>query len=129
MLESSEEPELKTPVVHRLSSVVQKHALTIHLILILALGLAIRIAYWQDARAYTAGGDEIDYVIPAQTLLRDGKYVDTFVSSDRMWTRVPLTQLVFAASFLMVPDQAATQAQGDDAALMQPRYDALNLAQ
>src|SRR3954470_13676737 len=102
-------------------------ALHISLVLILALG--VRLAYWSDARAYRIGGDEQDYVIPAQTLIREGKYVDTFVSRGHQWTRVPLTQLFFAASFLLVPDTLANSAEGDEAAPMEYRYDALNLAQ
>jgi hypothetical protein len=46
-----------------------------------------------------------------------------------MWTRVPLTQLLFAASFLPVDDPQAQSAEGDDAVLMEKRYAALNLAQ
>ncbi len=102
---------------------------TANILLIFALGLAIRVAYWQDARAYALGADEPDYVIPAQTFARDGRYVDTYISNDRIWTRVPLTALFFAGSFLFAPDSAAAGAQGDDAALMEPRYDALNIAQ
>src|SRR5207237_7793778 len=75
------------------------------------------------------GADEPDYVIPAQTLARDGRYVDTYISNNRIWTRVPLTAIFFAGSFLLVSDSAAATAQGDDAALMEPRYDALNIAQ
>jgi hypothetical protein len=89
----------------------------------------VRLAYWSDARAYRVGGDEQDYVIPAQTLVRDGQYIDTFVSRGHQWTRVPLTQLFFAGSFLFVPDSVAASAEGDEAAPMEPRYDALNLAQ
>src|SRR5215210_7180041 len=96
---------------------------------VLALALLVRLAYWSDARGYSIGADEPDYVIPAQTLVRDGRYVDTFISRDRVWTRVPLTSFLFAASFLFVPDSLAAGAEGDDAALMQPRYDALNMAQ
>lgn len=104
-------------------------ACVLHVLVVFGLALGVRLAYWQDARAYSIGADEPDYVLPAQTLLRDGRYVDTFITPGRTWTRVPLTSLVFASSFLFVPDQAAKQAAGDDAALMEPRYDALNLAQ
>src|SRR5438874_7567013 len=100
-----------------------------NIVVIFALALALRLAYWQDARAYAIGADEPDYVIPAQTLAREGRYVDTYISNNRIWTRVPLTAIFFAGSFLFVPDSAAATAQGDDAALMEPRYDALNLAQ
>ena len=96
---------------------------------VFVLALGVRLAYWSDARGYTVGGDEPDYVVPAQTLLREGRYVDTFISRARPWTRVPLTSLFFAGSFLFVPDKAAAGAEGDDAALMEPRYDALNFAQ
>ncbi len=104
-------------------------ALYLHVLVIFAIGLGVRLAYWSDARAYSIGADEPDYVLPAQTLLRDGHYVDTFITPGRTWTRVPLTSLVFAASFLFVNDGAARGAVGDDATLMQPRYDALNMAQ
>jgi hypothetical protein len=102
---------------------------TLSVLAVLTLALAIRLLYWSDARAYSVGADEPDYLLPAQTLARDGVYVDTYVSRGRPWTRVPLTSIFFAGSFLFVPDAAAAQAEGDDAALMQPRYDALNLAQ
>ncbi len=101
----------------------------LHVSFVLFLALLVRLAYWSDARAYRIGGDEQDYVIPAQTLVRDGQYIDTFVSRGHQWTRVPLTQLFFAGSFLFVPDNTAASAEGDEAAPMQPRYDALNLAQ
>ncbi|MEA2574558.1 MAG: hypothetical protein QOH93_1856 [Chloroflexia bacterium] len=104
-------------------------AFLLHVLIVFALALVVRLAYWQDARAYAIGADEPDYVLPAQTLLRDGRYVDTFITPGRTWTRVPLTSLVFAGSFLFVPDEAAKHAAGDDAALMEPRYDALNLVQ
>lgn len=100
-----------------------------HILLIFAIGLGVRLAYWSDARAYSIGADEPDYVLPAQTLLRDGHYVDTFITPGRTWTRVPLTSLVFVASFLLVNDSAAKGAAGDDSALMQSRYDALNMVQ
>jgi hypothetical protein len=115
----------KTKVEGRRSSVV----FAINLVIIFAIALALRLAYWQDARAYAIGADEPDYVIPAQTLAREGRYVDTYISNKRIWTRVPLTAIFFAGSFLFVPDSLASQAQGDDAALMEPRYDALNIAQ
>jgi hypothetical protein len=102
---------------------------TLSVLAVLTLALAIRLLYWSDARAYSVGADEPDYLLPAQTFARDGVYVDTYVSRGRPWTRVPMTSLFFAGSFLLVPDAAAAQAEGDDAALMQPRYDALNLAQ
>lgn len=98
-------------------------------LIILSLALSVRLLYWSDARAYSVGADEPDYVVPAQGLVRDGRYVDTFVSRGRPWTRVPLTSALFAGAFLFVPDAAAYHAEGDDDALMQPRYDALNLAQ
>lgn len=104
-------------------------AFLLHVLIIFGLALGVRLAYWQDARAYSIGADEPDYVLPAQTLVRDGRYVDTFITPGRTWTRVPLTSFVFAASFLFVPDEAAKHAAGDDAALMEPRYDALNIAQ
>ena len=104
-------------------------ACLLHVLIVFGLALGVRLAYWQDARAYSIGADEPDYVLPAQTLLRDGRYVDTFITPGRTWTRVPLTSLVFASSFLFVPDEAAKHAAGDDAALMEPRYDALNLVQ
>ncbi|MFL5735562.1 MAG: tetratricopeptide repeat protein [Chloroflexia bacterium] len=97
--------------------------------IILLLALVVRLGYWQDSRGYALRGDEPDYVLPAQTLVRVGEYVDTFIVPGRTWTRVPLTSLVFAGSFLFVPDPLAASAAGDDAALMQPRYDALNLLQ
>lgn len=100
-----------------------------HVLLIFALGLTVRLLYWSDARAYSIGADEPDYVLPAQTLVRDGRYVDTYIFPGRTWTRVPLTSLVFAGAFLLVPDEAAKGAAGDNAALMEPRYDALNFAQ
>ncbi|HST03213.1 MAG TPA: hypothetical protein VLQ48_00580 [Chloroflexia bacterium] len=100
-----------------------------NILLIFALALTVRLLYWQDARTYAVGADEPDYVVPAQQLVRDGRYVDTYVSRDRIWTRVPGAALFFAGSFLFVPDQAAAGAEGDDAALMEPRYDALNIAQ
>ena len=96
---------------------------------IMLVALLVRLSYWQDARAYALRGDEPDYVLPAQTLAREGKYVDMFIVPGRTWTRVPLTSFVFAGSFLFVPDAAAAAAQGDDAALMEPRYDALNIVQ
>jgi hypothetical protein len=98
-------------------------------VIIFVLALAVRIGYWQDARGYAIGADEPDYVIPAQTLAREGRYVDTYISNNRIWTRVPLTAIFFAGSFLFAPDNAAATAQGDNAALMEPRYDALNIAQ
>lgn len=100
-----------------------------NILLIFALALSIRLLYWQDARAYSVGADEPDYVVPAQQLVREGRYIDTYVSHERIWTRVPLASLFFAGSFLFVPDKAAAGAEGDDAALMEPRYDALNIAQ
>ncbi len=96
---------------------------------IFVLAIAVRWAYWADARMYAVGADEPDYVVPAQQFAREGRYVDTYISRDRIWTRVPLTSIFFSASFLFVPDQAAATAEGDDAALMEPRYDALNIAQ
>ncbi|HEX8600780.1 MAG TPA: hypothetical protein VF952_19960 [Chloroflexia bacterium] len=104
-------------------------AFLLHVLIVFAVALGVRLAYWQDARAYAIGADEPDYVLPAQTLLRDGRYVDTFITPGRTWTRVPLTSLLFSGSFLLVPDEAAKHAAGDDAALMEPRYDALNLVQ
>ena len=104
-------------------------AFLLHVLIIFGLGLGVRLAYWQDARAYSIGADEPDYVLPAQMLVRDGRYVDTFITPGRTWTRVPLTSFVFAASFLFVPDEDAKHAAGDDAALMESRYDALNIAQ
>lgn len=101
----------------------------LNLIVILALALGIRWAYWADARAYAVGADEPDYVVPAQQFAQEGRYVDTYISRNRIWTRVPLTSIFFAGSFLFVPDPAAVGAEGDDAALMEPRYDALNWAQ
>ncbi|MDQ6693496.1 MAG: hypothetical protein M3014_03620, partial [Chloroflexota bacterium] len=98
-------------------------------LLIFLLALSVRVLYWSDARGYSVGADEPDYVVPAQTLVRDGRYVDTFISRNRPWTRVPLTSLFFAGSFLFVPDAAASHAEGDEDASMQPRYSALNLAQ
>ncbi|HYP39370.1 MAG TPA: hypothetical protein VEX13_03340 [Chloroflexia bacterium] len=102
---------------------------TLSVLAVLILALAIRLLYWSDAKAYSVGADEPDYLLPAQTLAREGVYIDTYVSRGRPWTRVPMTSVFFAGSFLLVPDAAAAQAEGDDAALMQPRYDALNLAQ
>ena len=101
----------------------------LHVVIIFAVALGVRLAYWQDARAYSIGADEPDYVLPAQTLSRDGEYVDTFITPGRTWTRVPLTSLLFATAFQFVPDKAAKRAAGDDAALMEPRYDALNIVQ
>src|SRR5438270_11957181 len=89
----------------------------IHILVIFAMALGVRLAYWSDARAYAVGGDEPDYVLPAQTLLRDGQYVDTFITPGRTWNRVPLTSLLFAGSFLFVPDKLAAGAAGDNAAL------------
>ena len=109
--------------------VSERSIFILHLFLVITLALIVRLAYWSDARAYRVGGDEQDYVIPAQTLVRDGQYIDTFVSRGHQWTRVPLTQLFFAGAFLFVPDAGAASAEGDEAAPMQPRYDALNLAQ
>jgi hypothetical protein len=110
--------------------VIKKHPLFwLNVIVIFVLALAIRLAYWADARAYAVGADEPDYVVPAQQFAREGRYVDTYISRDRIWTRVPLTSIFFAGSFLFVPDAAAATAEGDDAALMEPRYDALNIAQ
>jgi hypothetical protein len=109
--------------------VSERSIFALHLFLVIVFAVAVRLAYWADARAYSLSGDEPDYVVPAQTLVRDGRYVDTFLSRQRSWTRVPLAQLLFAGSFLFVPDRAASLAEGDDAALMEPRYDALNLAQ
>ena len=79
----------------------------VNVIVIFGLALAVRLGYWQDARAYAIGADEPDYVIPAQTLAREGRYVDTYISNNRIWTRVPLTSIFFAGSFLFVPDSAA----------------------
>jgi hypothetical protein len=121
---SATHPHLSSFVL-RLSSFV----FAANLVLIFFLAFALRIAYWQDARGYAIGADEPDYVIPAQTLVREGRYVDTYISNNRIWTRVPLTAIFFAGSFLFVPDSLAAQAKGDDAALMEPRYDALNIAQ
>ncbi|HEX8229103.1 MAG TPA: hypothetical protein VF826_07290 [Chloroflexia bacterium] len=104
-------------------------AFVLHVLIVFVVALGVRLAYWQDARAYAIGADEPDYVLPAQTLLRDGRYVDTFITPGRTWTRVPLTSLLFAGSFVFVPDEAAKHAAGEDAALMEPRYDALNLVQ
>ncbi|MGA7733611.1 MAG: hypothetical protein WCD37_20305 [Chloroflexia bacterium] len=101
----------------------------INIAVIFTLALVIRLAYWADARAYAVGADEPDYVVPAQQFAREGRYVDTYISRDRIWTRVPLTSIFFAGSFLFVPDPAAATAEGDDAALMEARYDALNIAQ
>ncbi|HKP52790.1 MAG TPA: hypothetical protein VJ183_09055 [Chloroflexia bacterium] len=109
--------------------ITERTLFALHVSLVLFIALVVRLAYWSDARAYRIGGDEQDYVIPAQTLVRDGQYIDTFVSRGHQWTRVPLTQLFFAGSFLFVPDGASASAEGDEAAPMQPRYDALNLAQ
>jgi hypothetical protein len=109
--------------------ILRNPAFLANILLIFALALSIRILYWQDARTYSVGADEPDYVVPAQQLVRDGRYVDTYISRDRIWTRVPLASLFFAGSFLFVPDKLAAGAEGDDAALMEPRYDALNIAQ
>ncbi len=79
-------------------------AFLLHVFIVFAVALGVRLAYWQDARAYAIGADEPDYVLPAQTLVRDGRYVDTFITPGRTWTRVPLTSLLFAGSFLFVPD-------------------------
>ena len=102
---------------------------TFHVFLILLVALLIRLLYWADAGGYSLAADEPDYVIPAQTLTREGRYVDTFVSHGRMWTRVPFTSLLFAASFVPLDDPGASEVQGEDAALMEKRYAALNLAQ
>jgi hypothetical protein len=112
----------QTPILHNPQFLA-------NVLLIFALALTIRLLYWQDARAYAVGADEPDYVVPAQQLAREGRYVDTYISRDRIWTRVPLASIFFAGSFLFVPDQAAAGAEGDDAALMEPRYYALNIAQ
>lgn len=100
-----------------------------HSLVIFALAILVRWGYWADSRAYAVGADEPDYVVPAQQFAQEGRYVDTYISRNRIWTRVPLTSIFFAASFALVNDQAAAQAEGDDAALMEPRYDALNIAQ
>lgn len=98
-------------------------------LLIFAAALLLRLAYWQDAKGYALRGDEPDYVLPAQTLVREGQYVDTFIVPGRTWTRVPLTSLTFALSYLFVPDPGAARAVGDNAALMEPRYAAANFLQ
>lgn len=110
-------------------SKIQNPRFFINLLIIFVLALLVRLGYWADARAYAVGADEPDYVVPAQQFAREGRYVDTYISRDRIWTRVPLTALFFAASFMFVPDPAAAMSEGDDAALMEPRYDALNIAQ
>jgi len=98
-------------------------------LLVLVLALIVRLLYWSDARGYTISWDEPDYVLPAQTLLREGHYLDNFISINRTWTRVPLTSIFFAGVFLLTPDSRAATAAADDPALMQPRYDAITLAQ
>src|SRR5688572_14093510 len=124
------DPRPPTPDLQPLSRfTLHASRFALHTFLILLVALLIRLLYWIDAGGYSLAADEPDYVVPAQTLLREGRYVDTFVSHERMWTRVPFTQLFFAASFLPIDDPQAQDAQGDNAALMEKRYAALNLAQ
>src|SRR5690242_7827865 len=76
---------------------------TFAVLLILGLGLALRLVAWQEARGYAIRADEPDYVIPAETLTRSGRYLDTFITEHRTWTRVPLEALVLAAAFATQP--------------------------
>ncbi|MEO8287499.1 MAG: hypothetical protein ABI670_13820 [Chloroflexota bacterium] len=122
---TNDERRRPAPSIFRRSSLL----FAANILVIFVLAMSLRLAYWQDARAYAVGADEPDYVIPAQTLAREGRYVDTYISHNRVWTRVPLTSIFFAMSFPFVSDPAAANAEGDDAALMEPRYDALNIAQ
>src|SRR5436190_49282 len=72
-------------------------------VLVLAGGAAVRLAAWQEARGYAPRGDELDYVIPAETLTRTGRYLDTFITEGRTWTRVPGNALLLAAAFATQP--------------------------
>src|SRR3954466_7963043 len=89
--------------------------------LILMVGLAARLASWQEAYGHAIRADELDYVIPAETFTRTGQYFDTFQTHGRTWTRVPLNALALAAAFATqppVPPEATTA----DTGLMTPRF-------
>ncbi|HMA35294.1 MAG TPA: hypothetical protein VKY74_12565, partial [Chloroflexia bacterium] len=95
------------------------------LVLLVALGL--RLASWHAALGHDVRADELDYVIPAETLTRTGQYLDTFLTEHRTWTRVPLNALVLAAAFATQPPVPAGTTVADTA-LMTPRFAAGNLA-
>jgi hypothetical protein len=114
-----------SPPAPRATRQTQHTALLV--MLILGLGLAVRLAAWQEARGSAIRGDEPDYVIPAETLTRTGRYLDTFITEQRTWTRVPLTALVLAAAFATQP-ALPPAVPATDAAWMAQRYAAGNLA-
>ncbi|MDQ2808327.1 MAG: hypothetical protein M3Z04_15650, partial [Chloroflexota bacterium] len=87
------------------------------LVSILGLGLALRVASLQEAAGHDVRGDELDYVIPAVTLVRTGQYLDTFLTERRTWTRVPLNSLLLAAAFATQPPLPAGTTVGDTALL------------
>jgi len=87
------------------------------LVCLLGLGLALRLASLQEAAGHDVRGDELDYVIPAETLTRTGRYLDTFLTDRRTWTRVPLNGLLLAAAFATKPPLPAGTTASDTALL------------
>ncbi len=96
-------PMLPYHTSHLLYYILRLMPAVIGLVCILGLGLGLRLASLNEAHGHDVRGDELDYVIPAETLTRTGRYLDTFLTERRTWTRVPLNGLLLAAAFATQP--------------------------